>query len=230
MELLNFITQNASHIKSLVLLQNLRLRRRLLSENLIGLQIGSQRNKLENWLNTDINTIFNDGIFYLNATKKFPFGNDTFGFVYSEHVIEHLNYEEGFSMISESYRVLKPGGVIRIATPNLNFLINLILNPVVNLNMLYIEKFYSTKTKKSIYPNFNNPVPVLNNFVRDWGHKFIYDSITLKELLLKVGFTKIVNGSVGESEHSILCNLESHGNLIGDTENRLETMVIEASK
>ncbi len=55
---------------------------------------------------------------YGDLQKKLPFQSGFFEGVYSCHVIEHLDSPE--KMLSECYRVLKPGGVIVIRTPDWN--------------------------------------------------------------------------------------------------------------
>src|SRR5206468_428856 len=82
------------------------------------LQIGCGKALLDGWLNTDIRQDI-PGICYLDATQPFPIPDDQFDCIFTEHVIEHLPYADGASMLRESLRVLKPGGKIRIATPDL---------------------------------------------------------------------------------------------------------------
>ncbi len=43
-------------------------------------------------------------------------------------MIEHTPYPQGFLMLSECYRILREGGIIRIITTNLAFLIDLYKN------------------------------------------------------------------------------------------------------
>jgi len=86
------------------------------------LQIGAGKNLLPGWLNTDYDPL--PGAAYLDATTRYPFDADTFALVYSEHIIEHVPYSAGASMLRECFRVLKPGGVLRISTPDLPFLVD----------------------------------------------------------------------------------------------------------
>lgn len=48
-----------------------------------------------------------------------PFESNTVDAVYSSHMLEHLDRETGKNFLAEAKRVLKPGGVLRIAVPDL---------------------------------------------------------------------------------------------------------------
>ena len=45
------------------------------------------------------------------------------GRVFAEHLIEHLTFAEDRRFCSEVYRTLRPGGVVRLSTPDLQFLV-----------------------------------------------------------------------------------------------------------
>jgi hypothetical protein len=47
---------------------------------------------------------------------------------------------------------------------------------------------------------------VINNFVRDWGHLFIYDGKTLSE---SAGFTHVAKRQLNESEDPYLLRMEN---------------------
>jgi len=53
---------------------------------------------------------------------KLLFEDSYFDIVFSADFFEHINYEQKNQVISEVYRVLKPGGVFIIKTPNLDYL------------------------------------------------------------------------------------------------------------
>ncbi len=50
--------------------------------------------------------------------KKLPIEENTAEIVYSSHTIEHVSDEAVINMIKESYRILKPGGGLRLTTPD----------------------------------------------------------------------------------------------------------------
>lgn len=58
-------------------------------------------------------------IHYHDVRKALPFADETFDAAYAFHIIEHLTPAEAASLVKELYRVLKPGAVVRISTPDL---------------------------------------------------------------------------------------------------------------
>ena len=54
-----------------------------------------------------------------DAGRRWPFEDNSFEIVYSEHMFEHILPMDGSTFLKEMYRILKPGGVLRITTPDL---------------------------------------------------------------------------------------------------------------
>jgi predicted SAM-dependent methyltransferase len=79
---------------------------------------------LAGWLNTDVDPK-GIGVYYLDAGKPFPIQDQSFDYIFNEHLIEHFTYRDGLRVLQECYRVLKPGGAIRIATPDMDKIIGL---------------------------------------------------------------------------------------------------------
>lgn len=200
------------------------IKRFLNTNGLKKLQIGSGQHIRNGWLNSDINPL--DGAIYLDATKHFPFDDCIFDYVYSEHMIEHISFSEGLKMLSECYRVLKPEGIIRLATPDLLFLFELYRPRKSILQNEYIK--WATDTFIPAAISYEDTF-VINNFVRDWGHKFIYDEKVLTNTLVKVGFANVLRRGINESEHEELRGLENERRL-PDGFLDLETMILEAKK
>ena len=92
------------------------------------LHIGCAGHLLEGWLNSDLHPRARN-ILRLDATRRFPFPDSAFVHAYSEHVIEHLSFSQAASMLDECFRVLSPGGKVRITTPDLSFLVDLHQSP-----------------------------------------------------------------------------------------------------
>jgi len=189
------------------------------------LQIGCGRNPLSGWLNTDLLAI--QKVVYMDATKPLPFPDNTLDYIYSEHIFEHISYRDGGKFLKESHRVLKPGGRIRIATPDMAFLIRLYSESETEVSKRYIKNSIDRYVQE---PKLCARAVVVNNFFYNWGHQFIYDFETLYYTLETAGFKKTVQFKPMESGDLNLRDLESHGKIIGEEFNQLETIVVEAEK
>jgi hypothetical protein len=207
--------------------------------------------RLEGWLNTDRNPHHSRGVAYLDATRPFPFKDSTFDYVTSEHLIEHLTYDEGLGMLRECFRVLKPGGRLRIATPDLRVFVDLFVADKSDVQQRYI-RYHADKFLRSSEPQSSKPFRpriaeqsetggpssdavltclVINNEFRSWGHRFIYDRETLSAAMEQAGFVDVVRHASGESDDENLRGIELHGKVVGNEEmNRFETMVLEARR
>lgn len=191
------------------------------------LQIGSGRNLLSGWLNTTLYPI-EPGTIFLDARRAFPMPDGALDYVFSEHVIEHLEFDAAAAMLRECSRALKPGGRIRIATPDLKQIIALYAQPEGDEQARYIR--WIMETFRPRYGEFS-PAHAINQSFHGWRHKFIYDEMTLTQALAGAGFRNIVRVEPGESDDEHLRGLEQHGSYVGNEQAmRYETMVFEAAK
>lgn len=54
---------------------------------------------------------------YFDLRKRWEFRDGEFDAVYSSHFFEHLSLKDGEHVLRETFRVLKPGGVVRFLLP-----------------------------------------------------------------------------------------------------------------
>ena len=192
--------------------RNSKIRAYLQNTSLKRLQIGTSHGPLIGWLNTDLLPASRRMV-YMDATKRFPFKAHTFDYVYSEHMIEHIDYQSAVSMLQESFRVLRPGGRIRISTPNLKVLVGLLSEQKTAEQNHYIN-FMTRKFLPKV--DECKEVFVVNNAFRAWGHQFLYDPETLRVTMAKVGFENIQYYQPGTSKDENLRSIELHGRVMGD--------------
>ncbi len=226
----------------------------LSSHEIRKLQIGAGENPLPGWLNTDIepNT---PGVLYLNASERFPFADCTFDYVFSEHMLEHVSYQQGCFVLNEIFRVLRAGGRVRIATPDMAQFMELLADNKTDLQKDYLAwhskkvmGLYSPETSRlqmlcpewdidyqhilKYYPDARRDTAgfVVNNMFRSYGHQFLYDAITLRAALTSARFDEIVQLAPDVSLDENLRGIDAHERMIGVEMNRLETMVFEARR
>jgi len=199
----------------------------LSSAGVAKLQLGAAGNVMAGWLNTSLRPR-SSKIVFLDVTERFPFDDRIFDYVLSEHLIEHLPYNDGRFMLAECFRVLKPGGKVRLSTPDLAMVAGLV-SPGGEKGASYVKWIAST---------FPGDVPVdsaamvVNNLFYNWGHRFLYDFAALKAALEETGFAGVKVCEVGVSGDPELQGVEMHqGKSDLDEEmSRFEALVVEATR
>lgn len=172
------------------------------------LHIGCGHNRLAGWLNSDIRPK-HANVIHIDLFKPLPFPDASLDYIFSEHVIEHFTWEDGQTILGECHRVLKPGGRLRISTPDMAFVVGLYGEGKSQLQQDYIR--WSSET--FIRQGEKTDTFVINNFVRKWGHLFIYDPKTLSRCLQDRGFSAIEGFAMNESHDPELTGLENEGRL-----------------
>ena len=82
------------------------------------LNLGCGRRRHPDWTNTDLVPEGPD-VVAVDLRRPLPFPPTTFVAAYASHVFEHLTPTEGLALAREIARVLTPGGIVRIAVPDL---------------------------------------------------------------------------------------------------------------
>ena len=81
------------------------------------LNIGCGRHFSPDWTNIDLDP--QPGVIQHDILKPLPFADGVFDAVYSSHVLEHLQPKQGELFMAEQFRVLRKGGICRVAVPDL---------------------------------------------------------------------------------------------------------------
>jgi len=78
------------------------------------------------WVNLDIRPA-GPAVQQWDLARELPFPDGSFDVVYHSHLLEHLSKSNGARLLRECFRVLRSGGVIRVAVPDLERIARLYL-------------------------------------------------------------------------------------------------------
>lgn len=164
---------------------------------MVKLNLGCGDVYFDGWINIDLDSDKAD--LKHDLTKQLPYEDGTVDLVYSEHFIEHLTVDEGLFVLKECRRVLKPGGVLRVATLDLDYLIR--------RYQLFWRRQDWIKTYG--YGWLKTRAEMLNLCFHEWGHKYLYNGEELDRRLRESGFTKIRRRKLNSSPYMELKDRES---------------------
>ncbi len=158
-----------------------------------GLNIGCGPSPMPGWLNTDLlldrlpwrapseNEKHFD--FPLDITRQLPLHDDSLDAIYGEEVIEHIPLERALYFFREAKRALRPGGTLRMTTPDLDGVLALASNTVEdadieNYRQVWLEPVWSREVWT-------------NAMFHYWGHQFLWSRPYMERALLDAGFTSV---------------------------------------
>ncbi|HWD20738.1 MAG TPA: methyltransferase domain-containing protein [Verrucomicrobiae bacterium] len=78
------------------------------------------------WTNVDFHSA-DPAVISHDLRRPLPFADAVFAAVYSSHVLEHFSRPDATAFMAECHRVLRPGGVVRVAVPDLEMIARLYL-------------------------------------------------------------------------------------------------------
>lgn len=124
----------------------------------------------------------------LDIAEKLPFGDGCVEWVYAEHLIEHVPHLVAIGWLAEVRRILVPGGLLRITTPDLG-----------KYARGYVtgDSFFAKQRRRLHVMRFGPPMPerqafMLNQIFYLYGHRWLYDLDELGYALARAGFASPV--------------------------------------
>lgn len=158
------------------------------------LEIGSGHRPLPGYEHLDNDPKCPD-LDFCTSMDKIPVADNTFNEIKSIHSIEHIGWRKGKTTLEEWYRILAPGGVIHIATPNLRWIMQAYLENgkdwVNDFKRMHADEQKQLMAKGSyshtLWANFK----IFSSGSGDDLHMACYDAHLLTTLLLEVGFVDV---------------------------------------
>ena len=151
----------------------------------------------DGWVNIDMESEKAD--LKHDLRSPLPYDDSSADYIYNEHFIEHLTVTEGLAFLSDCHRVLRKGGVLRIATPNLDYLL---------FRYFFFWKWRSWY-KKYGYEWIKTRAEMVNIAFREWGHQYLYNKEELERRLKEAGFENVYKQKRNRSRYSELENIET---------------------
>ncbi len=144
-------------------------------------------------------------IIYMNLNKKWKFRDNSVDIVYASHLFEHLTLRSAALFLQESFRCLKPGGVIRIVVPDLNKICRQYLCDYNDASMADPTKFIMWAINMHREGQYGTNLNIFKKVVLEWQgyphqHKFMYDDRSLLLKIKNAGFVSPYSLTYGESK------------------------------
>jgi predicted SAM-dependent methyltransferase len=163
-----------------------------------------------------------DGTSYfaqLDISKELPFDDNCVAWVYAEHLIEHVPPPVALRWLSEVRRILVPGGLLRITTPDLRKF----AQSYVTGDSFFARQRRRLSTMRVGPPMPERPAFMLNQLFYLYGHRWLYDLDELRYALARAGFESPVQArAFGEGARADVAALDR-------VFRRLETIYIETT-
>ncbi len=174
-----------------------------LNQTTLHLNLGCGPKQFKNFINIDCDKQSKPDIVW-DISKGLPFRSNSVSAIYNEHFIEHVPKATAYFLFREAYRCLQDNGILRIATPDLEKMIQRYQSKPCNLQ----KKDLPISAIKYDYEWIRTPCELLNIGFRHWEHQWIYDHNELTQMAKLSGFNDITIKDINQSNHPELKNKE----------------------
>ncbi len=147
---------------------------------MVKINLGSGHFKLAGWVNVDLDPDSTPDVL-ADLAAALPFLSGVADFMHSEDFIDQLTLSQAAAFLRECHRILRPGGVVRILTPDVEQLARLYLSNPDELKALWRDNV-------DLDLELGTAAEILNLGMRFAGHTFLYDAETFTALASGCGF------------------------------------------
>lgn len=173
-------------------------------KELVKINLGSFVDTFEGWENIDIlplqDKVSKAHLFkQADVRKGLPYTDNSVDLINCSHLIEHLTLDEARGLCKEMCRVLKPGGIARVSTPD----VKIIVRHFISSDMNFFDKIQPDE-----YVNAKTQGEKLSMLLYslDYKHRAVYTFDMLKEYLEGASFSKVVQQEPGQSLSEVIKN------------------------
>ena len=172
------------------------IRARRFPRRSLKLHLGCGTVHLDGWVNVDREP---GADLRLDVRRPLPFPDRAARLIYHEHLMEHLTLEEGRRCLGDWLRLLEPGGILRIATPDLAYVVERYQGDWRDQAWLKLPEYAFIRTRAEM----------INASFRWWEHRYLYDAEELERRMREAGFREVRRCELGKSTVPDLAGLET---------------------
>ena len=174
--------------------------RRASESGAVNISVGGGQIELPGWINTDI-VWWADH--YLDVTAPWPVAAGSVDAIYGDNMIEHLSMAQARVALTNMRRALKPGGVLRLATPDLESTARAYLDDD-DLAERHLDRH-----RRHGFDTYHRADLLRITYVLHGHHLgYIYDEAALRSELERAGFGLVNRCRAGASSSPVLEGLE----------------------
>lgn len=122
---------------------------------------------------------------WADATRRIPVPDASVDVLYTSHMVEHLTRDEAREFFAEALRVLAPGGILRVAVPDLDYHVH-----------LYGEHGDANRFVEGLHMAGARPESFIGKvkqlLVGERQHHWMYTGRSLAQALGEAGFKTVV--------------------------------------
>ena len=147
------------------------------------LHLGCGKRYIKGFVHIDLREM--DHIDYCSPVENLDFLDDeSVELIYASHVLEHFGRDEYEKVLDEWYRVLKPEGVLRVAVPNFDAVVQFYTEKSDDMNLILGQLVGGQKNGEFDF------------------HNMVFSEKSLTESLLNTGFSKVLPYDWRDTEHA----------------------------
>ena len=172
--------------------------------------------------------------------KRLKFGDGTCTAILAEHVIEHVSLLQGYLFFFEALRVLEPGGVLRVAFPDIGRMLSQwwCAEDVARVPKHYDFNADALRYAQGLGKRDDGAWSAgleardltrhaMLRMLTGYGHQMAWSHESAAGVLLAVGFSEVVQHSYNKGKIS---GVDGHHRDVGPELAEVESTLLEATK
>ncbi len=163
-----------------------------------------------------------------DCTTRFPFSDNSVPAIFSEHFLENLDEADGLALLRETFRVLLPGGTLRVTVPTMDGILRFLTCTEDDPKLQRAYSHYGRMARVSLVNRIMlgealSGLKFATGAVsHSEGHRFYYTTQHLRDCLAAIGFQDIEEAVPGRTRSAFLANV--------DTRTPMADVILEATK